>query len=234
MTISTLNRRLFLSASGAALLSRITPASAQERSKADFMRQAVAAINFEANRQRAATRNFDIIDLEIAKKKIVTKNLEAYVASYVHIPRVLPFADWDYYYLDGPLHWIPNFGEKLTAVSVPTGFVTDLASVPSVLWSKYPPIGRYAYAAVIHDYLYWVQTGTREEADEILRAAMADAKVDSGTVSDFYNALSLFGGAAWNRNKEARQKGEKRILALFPPNPLISWAEWRKGKDVFK
>lgn len=218
MTASSIDRRMFLSASGATLLSTITPAAAQERTKADFMRQAVAAIDFEVARKKAE----------------VKKDFEAHFASYTHIPRVIPFLDWDYYYLDGPLLWIPNFGEKLTAVSVPTGFVTDLASVPRILWSKYPPTGRYAYAAVIHDYLYWFQTGTREEADEILRAAMSDAKVDKDTVSDFYNALSLLGGAAWDRNKEARGKGEKRVLALFPPNPLISWEEWRKTKDVFK
>lgn len=37
--------------------------------------------------------------------------------------------------------------------SVPLGFITDLASVPRVLWALLPPHGRYAKAAILHDYL---------------------------------------------------------------------------------
>jgi hypothetical protein len=37
---------------------------------------------------------------------------------------------------------------------VPAGRITDLASVPRILWAIYPPFGRYTRAAVIHDDLY--------------------------------------------------------------------------------
>lgn len=39
-------------------------------------------------------------------------------------------------------------------VSVPEGFVSDLASIPRLLWSLFPPDGPYQEAAVLHDYLY--------------------------------------------------------------------------------
>lgn len=36
--------------------------------------------------------------------------------------------------------------------AVPSGFITDGASVPHFLWSVFPPVGRYFIAAVIHDH----------------------------------------------------------------------------------
>lgn len=40
------------------------------------------------------------------------------------------------------------------SVAVPGGFVSDLTSVPRVLWPLLPPDGEYQEAAVLHDYLY--------------------------------------------------------------------------------
>jgi len=50
---------------------------------------------------------------------------------------------------------------------VPAGFVTDFASTPRALWSVIPPTGRYQLAAVVHDFLYWDQGCTREQADTV-------------------------------------------------------------------
>lgn len=44
----------------------------------------------------------------------------------------------------------PN-GERIV---VPSGFLTDFASIPRGLWNIFPPTGEYGRAAVIHDYLY--------------------------------------------------------------------------------
>lgn len=150
------------------------------------------------------------------------------------IPVVRPFVDWDYYYLEGLLLWMPNPGQPFKPVHVPRGFVTDLASVPRMLWSIFPKTGRYAYAAIVHDYLYWTQDRTRDEADAVLAAAMEDAKVPASTVKDFNLALGVAGSKAWNDNAAAKAKGEKRILAKFPTDPLTSWDEWRKQPDVFR
>ena len=61
------------------------------------------------------------------------------------------------WYLKKPISWRPGDGQsRYPPVVVPTGFVTDLASIPRVFWSVLRPDGEYAYAAVIHDYLYWV------------------------------------------------------------------------------
>lgn len=39
-----------------------------------------------------------------------------------------------------------------TETVVPSGFVTDLASVPSQFWGLFPPADRYSEAAVVHDW----------------------------------------------------------------------------------
>jgi len=77
------------------------------------------------------------------------------------------------YFLTAPISWTPNPGqERYEAVSVPNGFVTDFASIPRIFWSALRPDGEHAYAAVVHDYLYWTQIRSREEADHILKMAM--------------------------------------------------------------
>jgi hypothetical protein len=41
-------------------------------------------------------------------------------------------------------------GETIT---VPAGFVSDLASIPRPLWTIFPPDGSYTQAAVLHDWV---------------------------------------------------------------------------------
>jgi len=96
---------------------------------------------------------------------------------------ITPFADWDYYYINEKLEWIPDVGAPadFSAVTAPEGFVTDLASIPPALWPVLPPTGRYAYPAIIHDYLYWFQPCSRDQADMVLKLAMQDmVEVDPG------------------------------------------------------
>jgi hypothetical protein len=138
------------------------------------------------------------------------------------------------YYLIAPISWTPNPGQQIHgAVTVPTGFVTDLASIPSLFYSFLRPDGEYAYAAVIHDYLYWVQSTSRENADQILKIAMEDFDIDPVKVRAIYSAVRMRGHIAWNDNAERKSKGEKRILARFPQDPRISWEEWRHRPGVF-
>lgn len=175
----------------------------------------------------------DRADTISAESKRLTKE-DAKAPIFASIPRVVPFVDWDFYYLDGALEWKPNPGQKLVSVKVPKGFVTDLASVPSILWAKYPPMGRYAYAAIVHDYLYWEQSTSRADADQIFKVAMKDAGVDSATMSDFHIALRTLGGLAWNNNAKMKAAGEKRVLARFPADPLTSWEAWKQMPNVFE
>src|SRR3990167_2187081 len=62
-----------------------------------------------------------------------------------------------------------NSNDKIT---VPKGFITDLASVPPPASMLIPKSGLYNQAAVLHDYLYSVQTRTRLASDRIFLEAM--------------------------------------------------------------
>jgi hypothetical protein len=131
-----------------------------------------------------------------------------------------------WYYLIEPIYWIPNLDQRghFERLEVPKGFVTDLASVPWYLWSALRPDGEYAYAAIVHDYLYWAQTRTRLMSDQILKSSMEDFHVDKRKIQAIYRAVRSFGESAWNENARLKAEGERRILKQFPPTAQINWA----------
>ena len=57
-------------------------------------------------------------------------------------------------------------------ITVPVGPITALASVPRLLWAIFPPHGRYAKAAIVHDYLYGQGIGCKAYADQVFLEAM--------------------------------------------------------------
>jgi hypothetical protein len=85
-----------------------------------------------------------------------------------------------------------------TYIRVPRGFVTDFASVPRIFWSLIPPWGRYGKAAVIHDYLYKENIGSRKSADDIFLEAMEVLKVSVLKRIIMYWAVRIFGYFAWH------------------------------------
>lgn len=81
----------------------------------------------------------------------------------------------DYTYIDLDIYDTKETirGTATTRIVIPTGFVTDFASVPRALWNLLPPTGRYTRAAVIHDFLYRTPgLCTRAQADAVLYEAM--------------------------------------------------------------
>jgi len=79
-------------------------------------------------------------------------------------------------------------------VRVPSGYRTDFASVPRGLWNLFPPAGRYAQAAVIHDYLcdHDVVCG-RFLADAIFRELMYRLGVPWYVRLPVYYAVRCYG-----------------------------------------
>jgi hypothetical protein len=138
------------------------------------------------------------------------------------------------YFLIAPIQWRPEgSSSKFKEVVVPSGFVTDFASIPAVFWSILPPDGEYAYAAVIHDFLYWEQSLSRADADEILRLAMYDLDVASAKSKAIIAAVRIFGKSAWDRNASLKSSGEQRILRRYPTSAETRWEDFRKEPDVF-
>ena len=138
------------------------------------------------------------------------------------------------YFLTAPISWKPNPGQqRYEPVIVPKGFVTDFASIPRLFWSALRPDGEYAYAAVVHDYLYWSQARPRDEADHIFKMAMEDFKISTLTVETMYRAVRVGGASSWDGNAQKKAQGEKRILAKFPQDPRTKWENWKQRPGVF-
>jgi hypothetical protein len=62
---------------------------------------------------------------------------------------------------------------------------------------------------------------------------MQDLKVDANLGKKIYTAVSKFGQSAWDNNVRLKKRGERRILREFPPDPSITWKEWKKRPGVF-
>ena len=157
----------------------------------------------------------------------------------INVPKIAPFADWDYYYLLAPIGWEPVGVDidKFAPVKAPRGFVTDLASIPKAFWGILPPAARYTHPAIIHDYHYWKQGEldiTRKQADEVFRIGMEELGVSTIKITTIYQAVRKGGGFAWKKNAKLKEKGESRFLRKFPEDPTITWKEWKSRPDVFK
>ena len=139
----------------------------------------------------------------------------------------MPFADGNDSMVMSDLTY--RIGDTALTIIVPAGFVTDFASVPRVFWSVLPPTGTYSLAAVVHDYLYWDQGCTREQADQLLRAAMVESRVGTVQRDLIYEAVRSGGGTAWSSNAVAKAAGQPRIIPpAFRTIPaLMTWATYR-------
>jgi hypothetical protein len=115
-------------------------------------------------------------------------------------------------------------------IVVPSGFVTDFASVPWYAQSIISVLGKHSVPAVIHDYLYWEQKCTRIEADNIFYTAMEEYSTSWFQRHAVYDAVRLGGGRAWDQNAEDRRRGFPRIVPQnrlpLPANAV--WAEYRQ------
>lgn len=150
----------------------------------------------------------------------------------LHVGR---FAD-PIYFLLKPITWKPNPDQLNAAppVTVPIGFVTDFASIPRIFWSLFRPDGLYTYPAIVHDYLYWTQTTSKDVADRVFRFGMEDIGVEAATITTLFEAVSLGGQSAWDENARLKASGERRVLKNFPEDPRILWGEWKKNPANFK
>ena len=102
---------------------------------------------------------------------------------------------------------------KTETIKVPTGFVTDLASVPRALWWAIAPFD-VARAAIIHDLLYksirqyrWKMKDKEDKelikqakiaSDKVFKLAMQDAdpKIAGWKIYSSWKAVDLFGNSS--------------------------------------
>jgi len=103
------------------------------------------------------------------------------------------------YYVSQPFLYQSDVLNRI--VTVPSGFPTDLASVPKIpfLYEKFG--NKNNYAAVIHDYLYTSGRGVdREHADRVFLEASNLLNPDNKAVNKLmYWAVRVFGASHYQQ-----------------------------------
>ena len=117
------------------------------------------------------------------------------------------------------------------SIEVPAGFVMDLASIPKplrILTGKYHDLDT---AAIIHDYLFWVQPCKQEGngkriADKLYKDTLK-ASEDVSWLNAWGQWIALKGGSrkAWANNQKLKNDGESRFM------PKAYWANVTKETD---
>jgi hypothetical protein len=147
-------------------------------------------------------------------------------------PFVRAFADGSNWMLQSPLiHEMGKNGEYI--VIVPRGFVTDFASIPKplrILKDILPTTDRYGIPALVHDYLYWRQDCTREQADNIMEIALKEAGVSLVERKILREGIRQFGQSSWDGNRNARRMGMIRTVGSPHDQVPLSgtWPEYRE------
>lgn len=100
-------------------------------------------------------------------------------------------------------HYFRYIGSRGT-ITVPTGFLTDGASIPRVFWNLLDPWGPYFHAALVHDYLYSLASDAhhrhdRKTCDIIFKEAMFNLGVPWHTRETIYRAVRLFGWRSFKK-----------------------------------
>lgn len=80
---------------------------------------------------------------------------------------------------------------------VPTGMITDLASIPKLLRPVIDRNGMSRPAAVLHDYLYLIGSLSRKQADELFLEALLSCGVSSFAAKGMYWSVRAFGGGRY-------------------------------------
>lgn len=96
---------------------------------------------------------------------------------------------------------------------VPRGFVTDLASIPRGLWWWESPQESTLSPAIIHDYLYWQQSCSKDESDAVMYLAMVDVGMGRASRRLVYTGIRTpIAQSAWDNNTLAKANGESRFF----------------------
>lgn len=112
--------------------------------------------------------------------------------------------------------FIYDHAQSGAQIVVPENFLTDFASIPRAARFAFPPFGRHAKAAVLHDWLYAVgEPGRKSFADRIFLDAMEELQVDAAARQIMYESVRLFGGGGYDAADEDWR---------------LSWGDWRTGK----
>lgn len=88
-------------------------------------------------------------------------------------------------------------------VMIPAGFITDLASIPSIFRGIFDRNGESRKAAVFHDWLYCSkELEDRAVVDRLFYQALLHEKAGQVEAWMMYKAVRLGGWMYWNKRKD--------------------------------
>jgi hypothetical protein len=145
-------------------------------------------------------------------------------------PVITPFFG-DYWMLTKDFTYQINGSDE--QIIVPAGFVTDLASIPDAFKGIFDKSGRYSPAGIIHDYLYWEQWCSQNQADRVLKQVLLDTGVGRPTAKSIKAAVKVAkksGNIPWKNNKKQRTMGYPRIIPeKYREFPIgMKWKKYQK------
>lgn len=138
------------------------------------------------------------------------------MSKFVTALSVTPLADGQQWRLNQNFDYESDLAGRII---VPQRFVTDFASIPQMFRGALPVWNLYGNPAVVHDWLYWSQTTTRETADAVLLEAMRVLSVDDAIATLIHTGVRVGGQASWDNNAELKASGYTRMASLqdLPP-----------------
>jgi hypothetical protein len=105
-----------------------------------------------------------------------------------------------------------TFKDGAPAITVPAGFVTELGSVPKRLQGWEGKTDVSMAPAVFHDYLYWTQACTQDEADAVMHVAMTALGMSNAKAAQTYKSVNTTGSTVFKSNGEQRRNGAARTF----------------------
>ena len=89
-------------------------------------------------------------------------------------------------------------------IIIPEGFIFDGASIPSAFWiSFYTPYHPMVLkAGLVHDYIYRTHITSKEEADRVFLAILAEKGVSRWKRVLMWMAVKCFGARAWRNRSQ--------------------------------
>jgi hypothetical protein len=113
-----------------------------------------------------------------------------------------------------------RYKNKKIQVDIPEGFKSDGASIPKIFWSIIgsPWTGKYARAALIHDFCYWKQIFTRKISDVIFLDAMEVLRVSLWRRRIMYYSVRFCAWIIWNKHSRELKKKNTNLFSSRLPN----------------
>ncbi len=87
-------------------------------------------------------------------------------------------------------YWILAQDLTYRDITVPKGFLTDLATTPRILWPIFPPFGNYMRASIFHDYLLYLNID-KNTADDVFYELMLLDGVNIIVANLFYYSVKV-------------------------------------------